>query len=565
MQKLTIGMAVHSDYDGVVFTTQSLRLYHHLSNVELIVVDNDPESPEGKATRELVEHKLKGKWTARYIPFTQVKGTSATRDLVFKEASGDVVMCIDSHVLLAPGALYYLMDFYQKNPSSMDLLQGPLIYDDFVGYSTHFQDIWQSEMWGVWGTDPRGEHPDNPPFEIPGQGLGLFACKKEAWLGFNPHFRSFGGEEMYIHEKYRQAGRKTWCLPGLRWWHRFGRPRGVNYTLTQEDKVRNYILGHLELGLPLDRVKNHFVTEIGMPENEWKTLVNQAKMVVKLYGFSLPKENNEDTVQITKSTNDQSKNPMNNTETKEVKRGCGCSGNAPNGKPMPIEDVLASLRSKQTPEIKISQTFINPTESVLEIADQRNDMHASILTQQPSLIMSCSSDTPDAQLNREIGVGQTKVFLFKSDENVKDDAVFDVLVLQKQGPLVSLLNKWKNRIIKRIVVRKVQQMVEEIIEFLKTNLDWTVVFQDPETLVLSKEESSKKALPPLKDKAIHYFKSLTKHAFNGFGDADESLKNKRFELCILCPDRNGEACSLCGCPVKEKGSWASEKCDAGKW
>ena len=155
-------------------------------------------------------------------------------------------MCIDSHVLLAPGALYYLTRFYDENPGSMDLLQGPLIYEDLLGYSTHFQDIWQAEMWGVWGTDPRGENPENRPFEIPGQGLGLFACRKDAWLGFNPYFKSFGGEEMYIHEKYRIAGRKTWCLPGLRWWHRFTRPRGVNYPLTREDKVRNYLLGHLD-------------------------------------------------------------------------------------------------------------------------------------------------------------------------------------------------------------------------------------------------------------------------------------------------------------------------------
>ena len=37
-------------------------------------------------------------------------------------------------------------------------------------------------------------------------------------------FREFGGEEWYIHEKYRQAGAKCLCLPFLRWQHRFADP-----------------------------------------------------------------------------------------------------------------------------------------------------------------------------------------------------------------------------------------------------------------------------------------------------------------------------------------------------
>jgi hypothetical protein len=77
------------------------------------------------------------------------------------------------------------------------------------------------------------------PFEIPGQGLGLFTCLKDAWLGFNEHFTGFGGEEMYIHEKYRQAGHKAICLPWLKWGHRFGRPNGMPYNPTTYHKVRN--------------------------------------------------------------------------------------------------------------------------------------------------------------------------------------------------------------------------------------------------------------------------------------------------------------------------------------
>ena len=62
------------------------------------------------------------------------------------------------------------------------------------------------------GLTPAGTDPDNPPFEITMQGLGLFACRRDAWPGFNPAFRGFGGEEGYIHEKIRQRGGETLVL-----------------------------------------------------------------------------------------------------------------------------------------------------------------------------------------------------------------------------------------------------------------------------------------------------------------------------------------------------------------
>src|SRR5919197_369876 len=110
-----------------------------------------------------------------------------------------------------------LYAFYRDNPDCEDLLQGPLVYDDLENISTHFDPVWRGQMWGIWATDPRGRDPDGEPFEIPMQGMGAFSCRKSAWLGFNPRFRGFGGEEGYIHEKFRQAGRRTLCLPWLRW------------------------------------------------------------------------------------------------------------------------------------------------------------------------------------------------------------------------------------------------------------------------------------------------------------------------------------------------------------
>ena len=112
-------------------------------------------------------------------------------------------------------------------PGCRDLVQGPLLSADARGLTgTHWNPVWSEGMYGQWAVDPRGLDPGAEPFDIPMQGLGLFACRRDAWAGLSPRFRGFGGEEGYLHEKVRRAGGRTVCLPALRWLHRFDRPGG---------------------------------------------------------------------------------------------------------------------------------------------------------------------------------------------------------------------------------------------------------------------------------------------------------------------------------------------------
>ena len=259
-------MATYNDFDGVYFTLQALRLYQDLEHTELLVIDSYG-CPE---TKNLVEGWL----NARYILAKDVVGTAAPRDLVFREARGKAVLCCDCHVLFAPTVIAQLKQFYHEHPACQDLLQGPLLYDDGKLIATHFEPCWREQMWGTWASDPRGQDPSGEPFEIPMQGLGAFSCLKQAWLGFHPGFRGFGGEEGYIHEKFRQAGRRCLCLPWFRWMHRFSRPSGVRYPVRVEDKLRNYVIGHAELGLDLVPVLGHFSQYL--PQDQVIAIAEQA-------------------------------------------------------------------------------------------------------------------------------------------------------------------------------------------------------------------------------------------------------------------------------------------------
>ena len=257
-KKLTIGMATYDDYDGVYFSVQAIRMYHPevTDETEILVIDNNPSGPCAKALRDL-EQLVPG---YRYIAVDEIRGT-AVRDFVFREANTDYVMCMDSHVFIEPGALRKLIDYFDHHPGTKDLLQGPLLSDDLKSLSTHFEPAWRQGMFGFWSLDQRGIDPAGEPFDIPMQGLGIAACRKDAWQGYNPRFSGFGGEEGYIHQKFRNAGARTLCLPFLRWMHRFNRPMGTHYTNKWEDRIRNYLIGFDEVGLNKDLLRKHF-TEV---------------------------------------------------------------------------------------------------------------------------------------------------------------------------------------------------------------------------------------------------------------------------------------------------------------
>lgn len=273
-RKLTIGMVCHRDWDGVYFSIQALRMYHAetMDDVELLVLDTAPDTPEGRETANLITNWVRGV-PARYLP-VENRGTS-TRDLIFTLAETEYVMVLDCHVMLWQGAVRRLIDFFRSGADCGNLIQGPLVVDDLKHLHTHFDlSHWGAGMWGKWATDPRGDNIDNPSFEIPAQGLGLFACRRSAWPGFNPRFKGFGGEEGYLHLKMKQLGRKTMCLPSLRWLHRFARPNGVPYPLQTSDRVHNYLVGFHELGLDPTPIREHFRSQFSA--EQWQAICDEA-------------------------------------------------------------------------------------------------------------------------------------------------------------------------------------------------------------------------------------------------------------------------------------------------
>lgn len=266
--RLTIGIPVYDDLDCLKLTIQALRMHGGLERdeYEIIVVDNHPTGDWGPLTKSFCRSN-----GVLYVGMAQPVGTAAPREAIFQHGRGDVVLVIDSHVLIEYGAIPLMLDHVIE---SQDLFHGPMLLDDVEQVYACMRPEWGADlMYGIWEKDERADGYD--PFEIPMMGLGLFACRRDAWLEQPKGLRGFGGCEGMLHERWRQVGRKVWCLPFLRWWHLF-RETNRPFPVTLQDRLHNYLIWTKHIGGDLDEVVFRF--RVKLPESEIAPIVASLEM-----------------------------------------------------------------------------------------------------------------------------------------------------------------------------------------------------------------------------------------------------------------------------------------------
>ena len=327
MKTTSLVMANYGDYNGVFMTVQHVRMSSEVWWDEIIVVDSSwSEFPQEHAELLQLQKEIP---RLRVVPYSGVMGTTQTRNHAMDVTTSDVVFCVDSHVLLDRHARSCVLNYFDEPANRGDIVSGPMLGNSLRPKATHFFPKWQNRMWGVWGnawvskegtlfTPVEGadgrtmcytltgglkqrflqsgvdclwadrvqrllgleavpwteiNEPD-ATIEIPGMGLGCFAVWRDNWPGFNRHARGFGGEELSIHELYRQRGGKAVCLNGFRWLHRFYRGVGApQYKLDGSETIRNHVLWHSQLGLSLSTMHGYFVLGEGFPQTEWDRIV----------------------------------------------------------------------------------------------------------------------------------------------------------------------------------------------------------------------------------------------------------------------------------------------------
>ena len=245
MCKWTIGMPSYNNFTEVYFTVQSLRMHHDMTDKEIDIIDNYGDDVLARFVKE------KGCSQVRYDRCTGVRGVSIAKNRIFEIARGEFVLCIDSHVLLKQGV-------FDRDPSGDDFIQGPMLTNSFDKIGREWLPQWRANMWGIWKYVPLNELPAQP-YDIWAIGAGFFATRRDTWLKFNPNFRGFGGETGYIQEKYRKAGRRVLSYPNMQWTHYFcNQGRTIPFPVKMNERIRNYIIGFMELGLDTKPILNHF-------------------------------------------------------------------------------------------------------------------------------------------------------------------------------------------------------------------------------------------------------------------------------------------------------------------
>jgi len=546
-------MPTYDDFDGVWFTIQSLRLYHpevNPSECEILVVDNNPGSAHGKHVRDFATS-----WCGdivRVHPLTDATGSAAAKDCVFREARGEIVICMDCHVLLEPGAIGKLLEYYNAYPDTKNLLSGPLVYDNLMSLSTHFDDVWRTEMWGIWGTDDRGKHRDSDPFEIPAMGMGVVSCRKEAWPGFHSCMRGFGGEEWYIHEKIRAAGANCMCLPAFRWVHRFGRPNGVKYPLTRRDKVWNYVVGFSDLGRDLAPVHKHFVVDnTYMSQNEFDGIVSEVK--------------------------------------KQMAHKPCCGEPAKPSPPAKVNGV-ETLDELYSQAVKTPSDVNEHCAKLKELAGQCDHVaefgmrplasSVALLAGKPKRFV-CYSKHPDAQSLYRYA-GDTRIDIIRTaslDSEVEKTDLLFLDTVHTADQFLAELRRYAPKV-RRWIARHDTAMYGEKGEdggpgllvglraFLTESPEWSVVYHTQNQYgltVIGKQPQDKPELPGVVQIAGTFAKAIANHVMNGAENVSQGALMSRLKICTLCKQLTDRRCAACGCYVDLKAPMASEDCPLGNW
>lgn len=423
-----------------------------------------------------------------------------------------------------------------------------------------------------------GHHADEEPFEIPGQGLGLFACRTEAWLGFNPNCRAFGGEELYIHDKYRKAGFKCINLPWLRWNHSFykedNEAPGVGYAAPFWDKIRNYVLEWNELGKPLEPIRQHFVLGVGMSEKYRP--VNT--MDERDWNYLLA-------------------DPLRHSEHPHLKKKSNCSicPNPNNLIPQPpaelttVEEyfswVKAIPRDLNAHFDKIAEIAAS-VESVTEVSSRRESTIPLLFCKGQLRSFNVDVDQLQGQLRKSFNPSKLQINNLNV-EQVLSIAPTDLLYLHTKGvapKVYEALVKFAPSVSRYIIIpytkvfdefgegstetHKVPGLLPGIRLFMSQQKQWSILYHSLEGMgmtLLGCLDSDKPKLPGLITMAANFSKAVANHVASGAKKVSLEVLNARLETCTMCPLRNNSACSVCGCDLETKATWQTSACPLSYW
>jgi len=517
--KFNLAIPVYDDFDSVSVATIANAHFHRKHINEIVIVDNNPDSHEGQALKKLC---ASAGW--KYVAYRNAIGTAAAKDMAIRSCQGWTV-CMDSHVVLLPG-------FFDKLDLLDDkaLYHGPLVMDNGQSVATSLSEEWSDGMKGKWQNDgfADGIH------SIKNNGTGMFVVNADHWLGYNPNFRGFGGEEWYLQQKYIKYGNGAYLHTAMKWWHRFGCPRGKKYPLKAFDKFRNYMIGFEELGLNTKEVVEHFLAT-GLITKE-QSYTWRDKPIASCNSCSKPY--------------------------------------SAVAKPNSVSEAMVTYQSLE-PDIAEHTLHLailaNKCKTVLDVGSRLSSSLALASAAKGASIHYGSLSKEDIVSIRSLKTSAWHAREINGPVNPQDiDLVFIDTDPHSEGQVYDQLIAYGTQSNHYIVLHdaNLESVKKAVGRFVHENRNWTVIntYENNNGLmVLSCDKGDKEAVPALHKKAASFARSLAAFTLSGWKLALPQVYEDRVKICEICPHRNNNKCGKCGCPIDKKASWATEKCPDGRW
>lgn len=606
-------MATANDFSGIYFTMQAIRMYHSPAtsgDVEIVVVDN------GDKYSDFIKMQC-AHLRVKYVHMPSPIGTSQSRNRAIAEASANVALCIDSHVLFEAGVIQKLLDSLDSIKD--DLYHGPLVHDNHHMISTHFNRAWRDEMYGTWGRawqcpcGPDGlrfspmefrQKPDSPmitrPVSLVDGHTPVTVCHKcnkmipvsgweghEAYLekegyvsiGFNPSDAPFEipaqGFGLFLTRTKSWLGFNKDAIG-------FGGEEICTHDLYRQAGRKVICLPYLrwvhkfghENGIPYPLLRYHrcrnyvlWYTQLGYPLKEIQDhFVETGLLTVQEWEYLL-------------------EDPVRNTEP-PVPSCSTCPGTlaqneTPIKTPQDAFDFLLPLDRDMNQHMPKLKELAEQCDTVTEFTLRRDSTIAFAAALKPA-VTSYSTEFDgicklvakmDGVKLKNIPVDIYSVpminptdLLFINDKHTGDRVTQQLTFFAPQVQRYIVLHNTK--VYGELGEDGQPGIMVAVRKFLYANRDWSVVYHTVEQhglTVLSRNPDDKPKPPGIIEQGVNFAKALATHVASGAGKVADEVYKERLDVCTTCDQRVGDQCTACGCDTNVKASWQTSECPLARW
>ncbi len=258
MSKLSVIIPFCNEHPQVLFTIQNIaQELRDRTDFEIIAVNNycDDVAKQGRIEDDAgnaIKSSVPGNKWLKYLTYTDKLSHWQSKNLAVKNSTGDILVFIDAHCIVARDALYKMFDYYSQHHEELNgTIHLPLTYKILESRKLIYKLQTDIDKGIVHYTFTSYRDSDTP-YEVPCMSsCGSMMTRKlyDQINGWPTELGIYGGGENYLNFVLAILGKKKWIMPGGAL-HHHGDKRGYNWNAT--DFIRNrtiatYMYGDCEL------------------------------------------------------------------------------------------------------------------------------------------------------------------------------------------------------------------------------------------------------------------------------------------------------------------------------